>query len=237
MKFVEITTGYSRIHSILDFLHKSPNRTQLIYFLSENVCPFGEVSGAVSYFTDDSGNLTRDTFAGFKSDDYFRKGEIVEENHPGKTALQNLKILYQDMKTIKKGYPQYNKMKYSSDYLTGVAIPVTMNRAYGFAFTSDITEILDYKEYFESIRSILSLWENHSSNGGNSVSDRNNLSHALSSRQKNILKLIVGGQTNLYIGNELGYSESLIRQETILIYKKLGIHGRRDLLNVVSEEE
>lgn len=51
----------------------------------------------------------------------------------------------------------------------------------------------------------------------------------LTERQALILTLIEAGRTNLEIADKLGYSESLIRQETIAIYKKLGIHGRRDL--------
>ncbi|NCV35144.1 MAG: hypothetical protein EBW66_06130 [Actinobacteria bacterium] len=45
-----------------------------------------------------------------------------------------------------------------------------------------------------------------------------------------ILKMIQSGDTNQIIAERMGYSESLIRQETILIYRKLGISGRRDLV-------
>jgi len=43
------------------------------------------------------------------------------------------------------------------------------------------------------------------------------------------LVLIEDGNTNFAIAEKLGYSESLIRQESIAIYRKLGILGRRDL--------
>ncbi|MEY3318245.1 MAG: Bacterial regulatory protein luxR family, partial [Actinomycetota bacterium] len=42
--------------------------------------------------------------------------------------------------------------------------------------------------------------------------------------------MIKSGSTNQEIASRMGYSESLIRQETIIIYRKLGISGRRDLL-------
>ena len=41
--------------------------------------------------------------------------------------------------------------------------------------------------------------------------------------------MVKAGQTNRAIADRLGYSESLIRLETIAIYRKLGIEGRRDL--------
>lgn len=51
----------------------------------------------------------------------------------------------------------------------------------------------------------------------------------LSERQSLILKKIREGSTNSQIADWLGYSESLIRQETIAIYQKLGVDGRVDL--------
>lgn len=48
----------------------------------------------------------------------------------------------------------------------------------------------------------------------------------LSERQELILKLIAEGRTNSDIADILGYSESLIRQETIRIYSSLGCNGR-----------
>jgi len=53
----------------------------------------------------------------------------------------------------------------------------------------------------------------------------------LTRRQTSILVMIKEGRTNGSIASVLGYSESLIRQETIIIYKKLGVDGRRELLN------
>jgi len=41
--------------------------------------------------------------------------------------------------------------------------------------------------------------------------------------------LIQEGKTNATIAHAMGYFESLIRQESIVIYRKLGIEGRKDL--------
>lgn len=51
---------------------------------------------------------------------------------------------------------------------------------------------------------------------------------SLSQRQELILKLISEGRTNNDIADILGYSESLIRQETIKIYAILGCSGRSE---------
>jgi DNA-binding NarL/FixJ family response regulator len=50
----------------------------------------------------------------------------------------------------------------------------------------------------------------------------------LSERQEVILKLIAEGRTNGDIAEILGYSESLIRQETIKIYAILNCNGRQE---------
>lgn len=52
----------------------------------------------------------------------------------------------------------------------------------------------------------------------------------LSARQEVILKLILKGLTNTQIGEEIGFSESLVRQESIAIYSALKVSGRKELL-------
>lgn len=90
-------------------------------------------------------------------------------------------------------------------------------------------------EYFNALRAIFHLFMNTK---GRSLQLLNNESKPkkvdlsgvkLTERQELILALIEEGHTNSAIADRLGYSESLIRQETITIYRKLGIEGRRDL--------
>ena len=95
--------------------------------------------------------------------------------------------------------------------------------------------------YFESIANLLSFYpyvhdsyavveprrvlNNHSyDESSTGMRDK-----SLTARQRTILELIQEGQTNLQIAGVIGYSESLVRQESVLIYAKLGIRGRIDL--------
>ena len=64
------------------------------------------------------------------------------------------------------------------------------------------------------------------SNGESPIS-ANNLSQ-LTARQKKILEMLIEKKTNKEIADELIYSVSTIKQETISIYEKLGIRGRED---------
>jgi DNA-binding NarL/FixJ family response regulator len=51
----------------------------------------------------------------------------------------------------------------------------------------------------------------------------------LSDRQLVIAGLLERGFNNAQIALEIGYSESLIRQETVAIYRKLEVTGRKAL--------
>lgn len=53
----------------------------------------------------------------------------------------------------------------------------------------------------------------------------------LTKRQEVIMKLILKGLTNRQIADEIGFSDSLVRQETIAIYAYLNVAGRRELLS------
>jgi DNA-binding NarL/FixJ family response regulator len=95
--------------------------------------------------------------------------------------------------------------------------------------------------YFRAVGALLGFYDfdeartrqiNHDK-AARRLQDRVNLvkkGHPLTERQELITDLIKKSKTNGQIGQMLGYSESLIRQETIIIYQKLGIEGRRELI-------
>jgi DNA-binding CsgD family transcriptional regulator len=65
------------------------------------------------------------------------------------------------------------------------------------------------------------------SHNGESPINNSNLSQ-LTPRQKKILEMLIEKKTNKEIADELIYSVSTIKQETISIYEKLGLRGRED---------
>jgi len=50
----------------------------------------------------------------------------------------------------------------------------------------------------------------------------------LTERQMTILKMLAQGMTNPQIAARIGFSDSTVRQETMVIYRHLGANGRRD---------
>ncbi len=68
-----------------------------------------------------------------------------------------------------------------------------------------------------------------------SVTAKKSVPTSLSNRQKVILEMLSKGATNSEIAIEIGYSESLVRQETIEIYRILGVSGRKELISAAGE--
>lgn len=57
----------------------------------------------------------------------------------------------------------------------------------------------------------------------------------LTERQRIIRDLILLGKTNIQIASEIGFSDSLVRQETIAIYAALKVSGRKELIEQKKE--
>ena len=67
--------------------------------------------------------------------------------------------------------------------------------------------------------------------GSNTYGSQNNSApspESLTERQLTVLRLMAEGKTNSQIAQELILSESTIRQETVKIYRALGVHARSE---------
>lgn len=59
----------------------------------------------------------------------------------------------------------------------------------------------------------------------------------LSERQQQILQFMAAGMTNSQIAKRIGFSESTVRQETMVIYRFFGVGGRQDAVRVARSRE
>lgn len=230
---MELESPFRRLIRIANFAMASNNRDQIIAFLSGNVCPFGEVSGAGSAVLGDDGYIKVVSRHGFTDTIPSPPPVKIDVRHPATISLNSLEVQIVSIPTIKEEYPEINpNLKTDSEYKTGIWVPISPSRLYGFALSAVYDEVLSYHDYFEALGSILQHWERLNEAGKIKPELSAYLeSRPLTSRQEKIVELIREGRTNLSIANILGYSESLIKQETILIYRKLGVDGRHELLN------
>ena len=63
---------------------------------------------------------------------------------------------------------------------------------------------------------------------------QNESASVLTQRQKDILKLSGQGQTYAQIGRRLGFSESTIKQESMKIFRALGVHNKAEALESIA---
>ena len=116
-----------------------------------------------------------------------------------------------------------------------ILIPLLPNYFATLSIQVELTNEKDIIEYFNALRALISLFLNlgpHAGKVSRESQERENKTSRgahLTERQELILELILEGKTNHLIATRMGYSESLIRQESIVIYRKLGIEGRKDL--------
>lgn len=221
---------YHKLQGLLDFFLKFPTREQLIVYMSENIPPVGEVMEAFTSHLGEDGLISSEFSYGVSISRNFISKVKISDQAPSARALRTMKIVLEsaagselERSTVLHDYP-------TEGQLIHLVIPATTRRVYGFKIMGKTEDFAKSASYFECLRSILSFWELCRENLlKNKVKQYHDEDRELTSRQKRILELIKLERTNSAIALLLGYSESLIRQETIAIYRKLGISGRRDL--------
>jgi DNA-binding NarL/FixJ family response regulator len=129
-------------------------------------------------------------------------------------------------------YPLLKEIKVEVVWVTSVNLPVLPVGGMGFysSIAIELTESL--LVFFTAISSLLGLYASRLPEKvvKELVKDKVvvNLGGAtLTDRQLVIAGFLENGFTNKHIGEEIGFSESLIRQETVAIYRKLNVSGRK----------
>ena len=81
--------------------------------------------------------------------------------------------------------------------------------------------------FYQNLQSLLQIYFSRSGKVSLGIGDLSG--KPLTPRQNEILAHMKSGMTNDEIAIAIGYSSSLVKQESMLIFSKLGISGRRDL--------
>lgn len=110
-----------------------------------------------------------------------------------------------------------------------ISVPVLPHGVYFLILDSKPKKDSEFEHFLRAVGQIMMIYIN--SGKSTKVSTASRKADAdLTPRQKIILSLLERGFTNPQIALEIGYSESLVRHETIEIYSKLNVSGRRELL-------
>jgi DNA-binding CsgD family transcriptional regulator len=129
-------------------------------------------------------------------------------------------------------YPLMGEIKTSVEWISGVAIPVYPIGGMALYSSKEIELTQSMKVFFVAIGSLLGLYASRLPTSLVEVAinakQKIDLPQIpLSDRQLVIAGLLEQGFNNAQIAEEIGYSESLIRQETVAIYRKLQVTGRK----------
>jgi DNA-binding CsgD family transcriptional regulator len=196
-----------------------------------NADPTNEICGVGWLKSNEQGSLVPIALSGVRSSLDPREMIGVADNNILAESLRLLESRFFVMREVFENYRDSTHKDSLMPYASGIALPLNSTNIIGFALEIEYENLIAYKDYLELIRMIIALWISKSDferkvTSGNTTQ----ASDELTNRQIEIVGMIREGRTNVSIATILGYSESLIRQETISIYRKLGIHGRRELI-------
>lgn len=228
-----------KILAFSDFLARQPNSyNEIAQFLAMNtfrdekfLCIFiGELV--------ETGTVHPIAGFGFDSDELGLFADIpIQGKYPLTEAIRsNRTNLMQNDPAFEKEYPLMNVFKSSHNWKSGISIPVYPIGGMSMCSSKKL-ELTDAMEVFYiAIGSLLGLYSSRLPKDFVEqlvkIKDSNALSTIpLTERQKVIAGMLERGFNNAQIGIELGFSESLIRQETVAIYRKLDVSGRKAMQN------
>lgn len=227
-------------HKVLafsDFLAREPKSyNEIAQFLAMNT--FAEEKSDCIYLGEliETGVVCTLGGFGWTSTEYSSFIDLpIQSSYPITQSIRTKEILLCiNDAAFKKEYPLMADFPVRDDWVSGIAIP-----AYpigGIALFSSITlELTDSARiFYVAIGSLLGLYASRLPKAlvavAITVKEKIDLPPVpLSDRQLVIAGLLERGFNNAQIGLEIGYSESLIRQETVAIYRKLQVTGRQAL--------
>ena len=156
-------------------------------------------------------------------------------NHPlTKTLNENNPTLIRTLPKWPKEYSPGPYLNIDENFKTFLCFPIARHNSLFGALSLFSTEIPKLSsqdiEFYSIIANMVVLRfepQEDSKHANSSASSQ--YKSSLNEREIAIFDLIKQSKTNAEIAKVLGYSESTIRQDTIKIYRKLGISGRQDI--------
>lgn len=171
---------------------------------------------------------------GWDADEYAAFTDLpIRAKFPVTDAIRtNTVIVFKHDEGFKNDYPLISEIMTCVDWVSGVAIPVYPIGGMVFYSAKEMTSSESMEVFFIAIGSLLGLYASRLPSSlaevAINVKQRIDLPQIpLSDRQLVIAGLLERGFNNAQIAEEIGFSESLIRQETVAIYKKLQVTGRK----------
>lgn len=226
------TSAFEQLNLLVTFLSKKPEIKEIIEYISLNMSPDREICGVSFVVLKEDNSIYVAFRSGFKIELPHIPDLTINSNYPVAVALRTQNIKYEDFGDLIKSLPNFPTSFQDTMYKSTVSIPLSKSVAILIAFGFSISELKNFHVYIDCMRSILIMYLNLQDKR---FIDAFELTDQLTPRQETIMRLISSGMSNREISEELSYSVSLIRQETMRIYAKLGVSGRSELKALFKE--
>ena len=215
--------------AITQLLSTKPTLDEFCNFLSLKHCPSGEVSRVYVGKIIDENNLRVEAAYGFEPENcYVGKVFPLEIGRPsGRAILENQIIIEVNKPEYYIKYPAIKNSPIPYPWSSQITIPI--NDQYFMQLGRFVLIGEGDELFYQNLQSLMKIYFNQIGKVSLEVGDL--FGKQLTSRQEKILDLMKSGSTNEEIATRIGYSPSLVKQETMLIFSKLGISGRKDLTN------
>ncbi len=179
-----------------------------------------------------SGFLTHKTSFGFeqKDLDQWQKLSLGLDIPITRAVTSNKCIIINSPEEFYGNYPVASDLgAVDRNWQSCIAIPVLPHGVYFLILDCKPTNDPEFEHFLRAVGQLIMVYL-HSIKGKKTNKYSKEVNGELTPRQKIILSHLEKGLTNPQIAQEIGYSESLVRHETIEIYSKLEVSGRKELL-------
>lgn len=158
-------------------------------------------------------------------------------NIPLTYALRNEECIIHTRDEFFGDYPQLDELgTIDSKWEHCIASPIQSRGAYFLVLNGTPQRDEEFDFFLKSVGHLLALQLQKGSHEAHLVERVEAVPTRLTARQELIRDLLVKGFTNYHIAQEIGYSESLVRQETIAIYSVMHVSGRKELMKAMESE-
>jgi DNA-binding CsgD family transcriptional regulator len=226
-----------RLSNIANYLALEKDLGAAVQYVALNACSSGEPSRFYVARLDGDFKLSHVSSFGFDESFLARNSEFSLLTNPLLSeAIKSESVIIKSRDAqYRKDFAGLQVSEGDEEWKSTIFMPLLPNFAATLSTQVQTPDKEQFRSYYSMLKSLFSLYihqldvSQNSRRRGGSQAKENLIGRQLTERQSLILDLIKSGMTNIAIAHKMGYSESLIRQETMAIYQKLGIDGRKDL--------
>jgi DNA-binding CsgD family transcriptional regulator len=226
----------SELAQLVNFLEARPELSDLALYLGTNSCLSGELAKVYIGRVEDQGIISNVATFGYKNDELeFVDGLDLQASKPiCFAARKNSTVIRNHNANYYTEFP--DAARFTDEWKSIVCLPLSPRYVITLALQVPTADGSPEIEYFEMLGILIRFYINlEIAKKANNILPMHLqavFGKPLTSRQEIILTALKKKKTNRDIAQEVNYSESLVRQETVIIYAKLGISGRKDLIDL-----